>query len=162
MPLIDAFANIANHQASLWFGPGGIIEDAFLANWAACGTIWLNPPYSSLDRVFAKFVADRAVAVAILPDWRAQEWWKLIQPFIKSRYLYPCGTRVFQVNGQVCPPIKWGVWAYIVDSTNVASVAAMAQKTSQVQSQDGEGWKVKTKSSTRRWRRQLQKSKAKV
>lgn len=43
---VDAAANEANHQLPVWFGPGGVIEDAFAGNWREHGrNFWVNPPY---------------------------------------------------------------------------------------------------------------------
>lgn len=47
--VLDAAANETNHKCPVWFGPGGVVEDALTADWThylAEGDIWLNPPYS--------------------------------------------------------------------------------------------------------------------
>lgn len=47
--VLDAAADSANHKCPVWFGPGGIHEDALTADWypyLSQGNIWLNPPYS--------------------------------------------------------------------------------------------------------------------
>jgi len=43
---IDLTANAQNHLCLVWFGPGGIAEDALTASWHVCGaTGYSNPPY---------------------------------------------------------------------------------------------------------------------
>jgi hypothetical protein len=43
---IDLTADAQRHLVPQWFGPGGLVEDALLANWLAYGqTGYSNPPY---------------------------------------------------------------------------------------------------------------------
>lgn len=47
--VLDAAADNTNHKVPDWFGPGGIVEDAIIADWGPYlekGNVWLNPPYS--------------------------------------------------------------------------------------------------------------------
>jgi site-specific DNA-methyltransferase (adenine-specific) len=44
---LDLAANQANHKVGLWYGPGGLVEDALsVARWPTDIPCWLNPPYS--------------------------------------------------------------------------------------------------------------------
>lgn len=51
---LDAAANETNHKCPIWFGPGGVREDALEGSWRGYGNIWLNPPYSR--KLQAEFV----------------------------------------------------------------------------------------------------------
>jgi phage N-6-adenine-methyltransferase len=60
--VLDAAANQINHKCGVWFGPGGIHEDALIVSWQPFlehGSIWLNPPYSR--GLQSKFIRKAAV-----------------------------------------------------------------------------------------------------
>lgn len=64
--VLDAAADNRNHKCPVWFGPGGICEDALSVDWddwLRKGNIWLNPPYSR--GLQARFVKKAAEAVDI-------------------------------------------------------------------------------------------------
>lgn len=76
--LLDAAANETNHKCDLWFGPGGVAEDALTADWTPFleqGNVWMNPPYSrNLQTLFvqkaiaASQLATRYQVVCLLPS----------------------------------------------------------------------------------------------
>ena len=51
---VDAAADPGNHLCDVWYGPGGVKEDALTAVWSSPEPIWLNPPYSKLREFMAQ------------------------------------------------------------------------------------------------------------
>lgn len=70
---LDAAANGGNHKCERWFGPGGMVDDAFGVPWTGFGNVWLNPPYSrGLQSKFVRKAAAEALTklmcvVCLLP-----------------------------------------------------------------------------------------------
>lgn len=74
---LDGAANELNTKVSRWYGPGGLVEDAFDA--APVGeTIWVNPPYGAgLSRwveLFAAWQRAGNTVVALLPAATDTGW----------------------------------------------------------------------------------------
>ena len=115
-PDIDVFADSRNHVFPRWFGEGGEVADAFDTFWGyGVGLLWINPPYSALDRTIDKVIRDGAEAVLVLPDWQSTSWWKDIQKYVLRHYFYPPGTKVFNLEGtEFDAGVRWGVWSYYV------------------------------------------------
>lgn len=76
---LDAAASTGNAKCALFFGTGGIAEDALEQDWGGEGSIvWLNPPYSVAGAFVAKAreEADKgAVVVMLLPARTDTKWW---------------------------------------------------------------------------------------
>ena len=85
-PAIDAFADPNHHCFQRWWGPGGEKEDAFAQSWDK-ELRWCNPPFSCLDRVVVKAIAERANIVLVCPDWQRQAWWWAIKNMSKHSIL---------------------------------------------------------------------------
>lgn len=92
--MLDAAADESNHKVGSWFGPGGVEEDALLADWdrwLAQGNIWFNPPYSrGLQSKFVKRAVEAVLygvrwdnhVVALLPARTDTKLFhEIIQPF---------------------------------------------------------------------------------
>lgn len=64
---IDAAATPRNHKCELWYGEGGIENDALEADWAGM-SVYLNPPYSAAGAFVAKAreEADKGATVVLL------------------------------------------------------------------------------------------------
>ncbi len=64
---LDAAASTRNHKCDLWYGEGGIENDALEADWAGM-TVFLNPPYSAAGAFVAKAreEADKGATVVLL------------------------------------------------------------------------------------------------
>lgn len=77
---LDAAAGPANHKCEMYFGFGGIAEDALEEDWGGDGTtVFLNPPYSVAGAFVAKAreEADKgAVVVMLLPVRSDTKWWQ--------------------------------------------------------------------------------------
>lgn len=74
---LDAAASSLNHKCELWFGEGGIANDALDTDWAGA-TVWLNPPYSVCGAFIAKAAEEsrKGATVVILAPVRCDtRWW---------------------------------------------------------------------------------------
>lgn len=114
-PTIDTFAQTGENQVSRFWGPGGETEDAFSQPWNEDVLMWANPPYSRLDDCVRKILVDQPTMVLVVPDWRNTQWWKDLQPLITRAHYFPKGTAMFQLHGTPVHPVRWGVWAYLID-----------------------------------------------
>ena len=72
-PPVDGFFTDNNHLCSVWWDPGGEHENAFAQSWKG-QFLWMNPPYSMLDKVVHKLIEDGQSAILVVPDWSHQLW----------------------------------------------------------------------------------------
>lgn len=76
---LDAAAGPLNHKCPLYFGEGGVADDALEADWGGDGSsVFLNPPYSVAGAFIAKAreEADKgALVVMLLPVRSDTKWW---------------------------------------------------------------------------------------
>ena len=77
----------------------------------------MNPPYSRLSEAVDKLIMSKIVAIVVVPDWRTEDWWSKLQPYVHKKYYYAKGKLIFELHGEIVPPTRWGVWAYLVDSS---------------------------------------------
>ena len=121
-PLIDCFANANNKRFEHHWGPGGIATNAFEELWMydMVGLLWMNPPYSEIPRVIEKIRRDRAKVIAVLPDWPGKQWYQEVWKMVKKYNFYPIGTEFFELNGRPDRLKKWGVWAMLIDTTEMS------------------------------------------
>ena len=78
---VDAAANAENALRPLWFGPGGVREDAFDLNpvWRDYGDrFWCNPPYGDLLNWCSLFYMQgkHVFIEALLPANTGSRWFK--------------------------------------------------------------------------------------
>lgn len=77
---LDAAASSLNHKCDLWFGEGGIADNALEQDWGGEGSsVFINPPYSVAGAFVAKAreEADKgAVVVQLLPVRTDTKWWQ--------------------------------------------------------------------------------------
>lgn len=75
---LDAAAEANNAKCPIYFGQGGIAEDALEQDWGGEGSVvWLNPPYSVAGAFVAKAreEADKgAIVVMLLPSRTDTKW----------------------------------------------------------------------------------------
>lgn len=116
-PNVDLFATQENARCDAWLGAGGMSEDAFVVDWAKLGTIWMNPPYSLLRQAVDKLILSKVVGIVVVPDWRTERWWRKLQPYVHKKYYYAKGKLIFELDGESVGPTRWGVWAYLVDTS---------------------------------------------
>lgn len=114
-PQIDAFASVQNHQAPLWFGPQGIINDSFQASWSSCGLMWIHPPYSKFGLVVTKILKDKPRCIVVAPVWPETKWYIKLTEITSKWHCYPKGLNMFQLDGKEVGPTKWPVKAFLVD-----------------------------------------------
>ena len=75
-PDVDGFSVAGSNRTKRWWGPNSQeSEDAFTKSWSGL-KLWLNPPFSMLQKVAAKIRQDHAHGVLIFPDWPARTWYK--------------------------------------------------------------------------------------
>lgn len=114
-PQVDAFANGQNHQAPLWFGPGGMLEDSFKASWSSCGLLWIHPPYSKFGLVLLKILKEKPQCIVVAPVWPTQKWFQKLSEIASKWHYYPEGLRMFALDGKEVGPTKWPVKAFLID-----------------------------------------------
>ena len=68
-PSIEAFADPETHLFPVWWGEGGVQQNAFDQSWdfGKTGLLWMNPPFSMMDRVVEKIKSDMAQCILICP-----------------------------------------------------------------------------------------------
>ena len=145
-PTIDGFGDDKLHVWPRWWGPGSVeAEDAFTMNWSKEPLLWLNPPFTLLNAVVQKLQEDQAVAILVMPHWCNQEFYEAVKPFIVRKHFYKAGSMMFETESGSVGGTPWPVWALYVDCRE-------------------DGWqpteleldKVRSRSSTRRWRKKWQ------
>ncbi len=50
-------------------GPGPSHVTDFAQFWGGYQRLWMNPPYSCLDKVVVKIFSDQGHGVLVVPDW---------------------------------------------------------------------------------------------
>jgi hypothetical protein len=119
---IDRFASALNRQGDLPYNSrfhdvGSTGVDALAQKWRN-EINWVNPDFSLIDDVLALVVAQWATATIIVPDWRSQAWWPLLQrlapagwqwvPIPQEPGVFLSGSAFNRLPGGA--PL-WGVWA---------------------------------------------------
>ena len=151
-PRVDCFATKDNRRCEFYFGEGGLVSDGLQANWNNAVLLWMNPPYTRLGEAVEKMIAEKAEAVMIMPDWKSESWWKKLQPFVKKKYFYPIGNQIFELDGKLVDGVRWGVWAYKVDTREHKD----DKKDRGIRNISGDDERQKTESFRRRQRRKIQ------
>lgn len=79
---VDAAASTENAKCRLWYGPGGLCEDALaLKDWRPdiARSIWLNPPYSRCREFIAKAAVEArehgCTVVCLIPSRTDTRMW---------------------------------------------------------------------------------------
>ena len=75
----------------------------------------MNPHFSLLDAVVAKILRDQAQTVLIFPHWCNRWYFSAVQDYIQRCYLYAQGMKFFENDQGPMGPIRWPVWAALVD-----------------------------------------------
>jgi hypothetical protein len=142
IPTVDGFGDAELHVWPRWWGPGSSeCEDAFSVHWGSEPLLWLNPPFTLLDKVVEKLMADCGTAILVMPHWQNQWFYDAVKPFVVRKQFYKTGTMLFETVSGTSGGTPWPVWALLLDCRR-------------------EGWqpvelelqKQRTKSSNRRWR----------
>jgi hypothetical protein len=95
-------------------------DNAFAKTWTR-ERIWANPPWTLMNQVILKIIADQVQEmVLIAPEWRTTTWWPVLQKMTVKFIIFEEGTRFFEIwdqqAGQMQPtgPLRWPVRACLV------------------------------------------------
>jgi ribonuclease HI len=82
-PTLDVFASRATHVLPRYmtldrFDGGAVAIDGLSASWAD-EIVWLHPPLNLILRTLRIVETTRATGVIVVPDWRGQPWFPLLQ-----------------------------------------------------------------------------------
>jgi hypothetical protein len=113
-PTRDCFANPENRRFEKWWGPGSPEgEDAFLQDWGPeKGLLWMNPPFNIFPQVLEKVRRDQAHVIMIVPAWRRQKFFRLVQEMALDFLKFPKGTHLFEREGKAVRGTDWDVFAF--------------------------------------------------
>ena len=110
---IDAFSSDYNKRfAQHWTE----YDDAMGKQWDQYDkhTLWVNPPFSTWERVATKVMTAAARCVCCVPDWGQDYLHDMLTCAVKKFYI-PSGSRIFEHKGRPCGPTKWGVWILVME-----------------------------------------------
>lgn len=105
-------------------------DDPFEQRDLAGHNIWLNPPYSQVEKFLHHYLRSKAKdpsirGVFILPKWPNQPWWKLVRNFRLVEEL-PVGSHLFKCVAPHLPegrtavgPTRWPVQVLVDDGPTI-------------------------------------------
>ena len=113
LPDWELFADEELHRLDQWSGPGGVPEDAWSMDWGfqSLGAVWVNPPFSQMEFVVNKMIADKARGVLLLPHWQQYGWFKKAMAREEGKYCMYEGQMVFEDCTGHRFPLPWKLWA---------------------------------------------------
>jgi len=132
LPTVDAFATAQNTQLRRFWcltpQPGATAVDALAQDWAR-ERVWANPPFNQIAAVLHLLQTQRTTALLVVPEWKAQPWWPLLQAMlIKRPIALPRrkGTFLPGFGGNTLPwdTNKWRALACLVSGHPKAVMAA--------------------------------------
>ena len=56
--------------------PEAELIDSFLADWGEFSSVYIFPPINLIGRVIQKIIMERAKRILVVPDWKAQMWYR--------------------------------------------------------------------------------------
>ena len=119
-PQVEAFASTEQRRLREWWGPGSPYhEDAFSVNWAFSrrGLIYMNPPFSMLQKTVLKIMKDRAKVIIIIPHWPTAVWFTQAMIHARQRWCFGKNEEVFTFkDGGIAGSREWAVWGVFMDS----------------------------------------------
>ena len=114
MPTTDAFASSWNHILPEWWSwrhhPGASAVDAFAQKWKIPGKLlYINPPWTLINKVLRKLIREQAEAVIVVPDWPGVPYRRLLMSgWVEMERLEP-HRGMFWTNTQPMPAPRWGL-----------------------------------------------------
>ena len=84
------------------------MQDAWVCHWGPPLWIWCNPPYSQIDKVVIKLLADGARGVVVVPDWKTP-WLQVLHKSVSKEIWYHAGSEFLKLNGRPARPTKWPI-----------------------------------------------------
>ena len=76
VPTVDAFASKENRRFQKFWDTQ---INAFRQDWGRERLLWMNPPFETLEEVVNKIIADKALAIIVVPEWPRRRWWHRLQ-----------------------------------------------------------------------------------
>ena len=149
IPKVDCFAEAGLHVWPKYWGPGSPHgEDAFQKGWnyEVQGALWWNPPFSRLDDVVDKIVSDKARGILIAPYWPQEAWYQTALPYVRKKWEWRRGSKLFETLEGPAGPTRWGVWAWAIDGGLPPQVGCRRHD------DPDEEYRPRTSASRRRWR----------
>jgi len=88
----EVFASEANHRLSSYWTKE---TNSFSKSWSSL-QLYLNPPFSIIDKVLVKLINDQVESsFIIVPVWKSTTWWDVLQKFKVRALIYHRGTHFF-------------------------------------------------------------------
>ena len=123
----EGFASQTNHRLGTFWTKQ---DNSFSKSWQGL-RLYLNPPFSLMDKVSTKLIADVVEeTVIVYPCWKSAPWYTVLEHFRVKTLLYARGTRFFEYvdefNGEVREPggIQWDVMVSLVSFKKFAKEMA--------------------------------------
>ena len=108
-PHRDAFATKANAQFPLFWAEE---DDAFQQEWGGPHPLWMNPPFSMLDRLASKLWAEGGHAVVFCPAW--SEALAPLRGMCLREHPVPAVPMFVRLGTQLMPAPRWQVWIFYI------------------------------------------------
>ena len=112
-PSVDAFSSVKNKRFPFHWT---IEDDAFKQDWNKQSLIWINPPFDLITKVIDKLIADKAIAILLVPKWTWSIWWKFHCNFCIDSFLIKSQADMFLKQGEdYMKRPKWDVQAFLIN-----------------------------------------------
>jgi len=119
-PIINSFSTPSNTLCEKFWD---LQRDALSQSWTGRRLLWMNPPFSLLEKVVTRIACEKEECFLLCPNWKTTLWWVKVQALCAKAHFFPPGTRQFETERGPSGPIKWGVWVvYIFKAIQTASV----------------------------------------
>ena len=119
-PSVDCFASVKQHQPDIteWWGEGShTVQNAFSVNWSyrRWGLIYMNPPWTMLQKAVDKILRDKARAIIVVPHYTTTSRFHTVMLHARQRYFFNGPQPLFtDIEGKDMPPPKWHVWGVLM------------------------------------------------
>ena len=90
-PTVDAFASKGNNRISRYWT---LQDDAFSQDWSQ-EYLWMNPPFSQMETVVRKILAEEARGILVIPCWRRFLWFSVLQRIAVTWIDVPQDVRLY-------------------------------------------------------------------
>ena len=106
--VIDGFASQQNCNFKTWWGARSpFASDAWWQSWSFPPVLWMNPPFSKLQKFTRKVKSDGAHVIATIPGWYSRPCFKEAAEMALEEMVFEKGTGVFELFGRACKPTRW-------------------------------------------------------
>jgi len=111
---VDVFKNVFNNRFPKFF------VDAWSQDWHD-HWLWINPPFSCIDKMVVKLICDRGKGIVVIPAWRIKSWFKVLLQIACAHCFVPPGNIVFELNGMDSGPRRWGTYFLFINGFSLCS-----------------------------------------